>query len=417
MIVVTCSITKLRIFSALAVVAAAAAAAPTGATAAPPVRTVLFLDDAVIETAVGVKRVTSGPVKQATPIIDGASDHNFTPYVSVIRDGDRFRLWYDAISSETGERYFGYRESRDGLTWPGVSSRSTPPIEMRYGVSIAADGGGGLVAAWTGWRGTFFARSTDGLSWRPVTDQPGLAGIAGDIISLVRHRGRWLLFYKQALPAVPRMVAVSSSVDLVNWSNPKTLFAPDAGDGADTQFYGMGGIVDRGGLLVGFLRVLRDDSSGTGYGYTVLAWSRDGVTWSRDRQPFLDRSPRPGWDHAMAWADAQVTVGGKTLIYYGGYEDGHKDDPYTSRRIGVATMPRDRYVYRSGGVLTTVPLATRFVSLNMAGVITAKIGTASCRAAGDGVAVRLVCDRRPPVRSPIRLDLSRGRIWSLTVRE
>jgi len=130
----------------------------------------------------------------------------------------------------------------------------------------------------------------------------------------------------------------------------------------------MAGLIARGDLLIGMLKVLRDDLGAdankpvAGIGYTVLAWSRDGKTWQRDRQPFLDRNKKPGtWDHAMAWADCQLNVGDQTYIYYGGYKQGHKINRYEERQIGLAIMPKDRYVARQAANLKatlTTPLIT-----------------------------------------------------------
>jgi hypothetical protein len=145
----------------------------------------------------------------------------------------------------------------------------------------------------------------------------------------------------------------------------------------ETQFYAMSGVVTRGDLMIGLVKILRDDINATpnktgkqmgdlnrkaaGLGYTVLAWTRDGETWHRDHEPFLDRSMVPGyWDHAMAWGDEQIIVGDETYIYYGGYERGHKVARFEERQIGLAKMPRDRYVAMeasiSKGRLMTKPV-------------------------------------------------------------
>ena len=128
----------------------------------------------------------------------------------------------------------------------------------------------------------------------------------------------------------------------------------------------MGGSHARGPLLIGLVRVLRDDlpcdpgGPTDGIGYTALATSRDGIKWERFREPFIDRSPEPGWDHAMAWASAVLPVGDELFIYYGGYARGHKIEASKERQIGLARMTRDRYVARRAGndraLLRTQPL-------------------------------------------------------------
>jgi hypothetical protein len=126
----------------------------------------------------------------------------------------------------------------------------------------------------------------------------------------------------------------------------------------------MGAMHVRGGLHIGLVRVLRDDLPGgpkDGIGYSVLATSRDGLTWRRHRAPFFDRNPERGaWDHAMAWIGAALPVGDEVFLYYGGYARGHKVAPQTERELGLARMKRDRYLAlaptREEGTLLTRPL-------------------------------------------------------------
>lgn len=46
----------------------------------------------------------------------------------------------------------------------------------------------------------------------------------------------------------------------------------------------------------------------------------------------------------MTWGDSQLLVGDEVYVYYGGYRWGHKAEVYTERGLGLARMPRDRYV-------------------------------------------------------------------------
>jgi len=99
------------------------------------------------------------------------------------------------------------------------------------------------------------------------------------------------------------------------------------------------------------VRVLRDDlacdpgGAPDGIGYSVLATSRDGHTWQRYREPFLDRNQQAGtWDHAMSWIGGALPVDDEMFFYFGGYARGHKIAADTQRQIGLARMKRDRYV-------------------------------------------------------------------------
>jgi hypothetical protein len=142
---------------------------------------------------------------------------------------------------------------------------------------------------------------------------------------------------------------------------------PDQKDEGLTEYYSVGNVIARGGLLIGLLKVLRDDLPAEpdgkvqGIGYTVLAWTRDGEHWERDREPFMDRNPQPGtWDRAMTWGDCLLPVDDEVFIYYGGYARGHKVERFKERQLGFARMQRDRFVSRDaaseGGTLRTPPL-------------------------------------------------------------
>ncbi|MEE3368118.1 MAG: hypothetical protein VX346_02115 [Planctomycetota bacterium] len=102
------------------------------------------------------------------------------------------------------------------------------------------------------------------------------------------------------------------------------MYARNLNDGT-TQFYGMSGILVRGDLMVGLVKVLQDHLNATpgktaaemgspgrayaGFGYTVLARSRDGVTWQRDHEPFIPRNRVPGtFDYANARGEGRVRL-------------------------------------------------------------------------------------------------------------
>jgi len=198
-----------------------------------------------------------------------------------------------------------------------------------------------------------------------------------------------------------RITFQSESQDLVNWSELKNILRPDERDEGETQFYAMDGFLQRGDFLIGMVKVLRDDlkaddppdpADAYGIGYTTLAWTRDGKTWTRDRDKFLDRHPQPGaWDHAHAWIDEQIPVGEEVFLYYGGYARGHKVNRFEERQIGLIRMKRDRYVARETGKEAGT-LRTILVQLD------ADRMTVNCAARGqDGMRVRLMDDQGQPI--------------------
>jgi hypothetical protein len=339
----------------------------------------LFLDDDLIASQKNLKRMVHSPRRLPQPIVTAKDDRCFQPYVSVLRDPQtrRFRMWYNSAVSSTRSR-IAYLESDDGSDWirPHLELEDPSGLAVGFGAYVVDDGPKApdsqrrYKLAWEN-GGLFTAFSPDGLRWTAARDKPVLRDI-GDIISLSRDpiRKRYLLLckvhstpqdgYKGSTPNAQegyrRLVGQSASDDCVRWSPARRIIAADDRDEGVTEFYGIGPVIARGGLLVGMLKVLRDDlapepgGERTGIGYTVLAWTRDGETWRRDREPFLDRNPEAGtWDRAMTWGDGLLEVGDEVFIYYGGYARGHKVERFTERQLGLARLKQDRYVSRDAG--------------------------------------------------------------------
>jgi hypothetical protein len=343
----------------------------------------LFIDDHLVAAQSGLQRVVNQPPRLPEPIVTGREDKCFQPYVTVLRDPKtrRFRIWY-GVPENAGQSHLAYMESDDGIRWRRPHRVLADPARIQFGCSVIDEGPDSPDRAKRykyGWwydGGLQIAASADGLAWKLFAPGPVLRH-NHDITCIFRDpiRRRYLAMVSsyttgETWTGHRRIPMESVSDDLVHWTKPWVVIAPDAKDEGETQFYCMGGLIARGDLLIGMLRVLRDDLPAdaggpvAGIGYTVLAWSRDGEHWRRDREPFLDRNRKPGtWDHAMTWADCQLIVGDETYIYYGGYARGHKVERFTERQIGVARMPRDRYVAREAGD-TEATLRTPLVSFD-----------------------------------------------------
>jgi hypothetical protein len=287
-------------------------------------------------------------------------------------------MWYNSAVSST-RSHIGYLESADGVDWVRPHRELEDPggLPVGFGAYVVDDGpspadpGRRYKLAWE-MGGLYTAFSPDGVKWTPASDRPVLHSDLGDIISLSRDpiRNRYLLLCKvhsapedgyrgstpNAREGYRRLVGQSVSDDCVRWSPARRIIAADHRDEGVTEFYGIGQVIARGDLLVGTLKVLRDDlgpepgGEKTGIGYTVLAWTRDGETWHRDREPFMERNAEAGtWDRAMTWGDCLLPVDDEVFIYYGGYARGHKVERFLERQIGLARLPRDRYVSRDAG--------------------------------------------------------------------
>jgi len=333
-------------------------------------------------------------------------------------------MWYnvDVVDNPADGEFFGvsgHLDSADGIRWPGPYTRLTSLTadgRVRFGASVLDEGpqhrpaderykmmyfdAGNQV-------GPRVAFSPDGRQWTlPDGGKPVLKVANGDDIWTAARdplRRRYFLIGKifepytwtnaegEKVTATIRRYFTGFSPDFKTWGETKMVFSPDEKDSGITQWYGAAGFQVRGDLIIGFLRVLRDDLSpegvpqeaveantkgraglgasgigargGSGMGYTVLTWTRDGETWHRDRHTdkFFEPDPKVGaWDHAMSWVGSAVPVDDDLYLYYAGYRWGHKYHHSVERNIGIVKMKRDRFVARQGGdksgTLITRPL-------------------------------------------------------------
>jgi hypothetical protein len=383
----------------------------------------LFIDDSLIAESCNVRRVVNRPERDeriGNPIVTGKRDGCFQPYMTVVSDLERgrFRIWYGARTPDfdPSQSRLGYMESDDALHWGGARVLETPYVQ--FGASVLDEGPGSAdpqrrfkFAWWApptppgGKGGMKLATSPDGLLWT----QMKRPGAADDVILPHNHdidgifrdpvRNRYIAIASRhvtdpAWSGERRVTAQSVSDDLLEWKTPWRVLVPDPKrEHEQTQFYAMDGFLSRGPLLIGMVKVLRDDLKADdppdppdayGVGYTTLAWSRDGESWTRDREPFFDRDPRRGaWDHAHAWIDEQLPVGDEVFLYYGGYARGHKVNRFEERQIGLVRMKRDRYVARAAG-------ADGGSIVTPAVVIAGEALTVNADATGGEIRVRLV---------------------------
>lgn len=354
--------------------------APAGAAIALSTGPHLFLDESLIEFSSNITRRVIQPSRDPAipnPLVTGKEDGCFQPYLTVLREpqSGRFRLWYGVHTADfnTGQSHLGYLESADGIQWIRPHRVLADPAPIQFGVSIVDDGPDCPNPAqrykfgWYHGNGLRVAASADGLAWTALSSEVVVAH-NHEINSLF-----WDPLRKHYLATIScyvtgsswsgrrRVTQQSTSTNLLHWSAPWLVLTPDDQlDQGEAQFYALDGYVRRGELLIGMVKVLRDDLKADsppdppdayGIGYTTLAWSHDGEHWVRDREKFLDRSPQPGaWDHAHAWIDEQVPVGDEVYLYYAGYRRGHKVNRFEERQIGLVKMKRDRYVAREAGM-------------------------------------------------------------------
>jgi len=332
----------------------------------------LFLGDYLISESVNVLREVMMPERDPAipnPVLRADRDHCFQPYFTVSRSPEtgRVRIWYGAWRKDhhTNRSHLAYMESEDGIAWIRPMTTCTTP-EIQFGSEVLdrgsdwPDPGTRYVYGYWLEGGMRLLCSHDGLIWKRFTEGIVLSH-NHDINSIwydpVRRHymatvSTYMLSDRWALRRRTTMGAVSD--DLIHWSDPGYILYADPGEGdqGKTEFYGMSGYIARGPLVIGLVKVLRDDLTAAGVekeaygmGYTTLAWSYDGIHWMRDQTPFFEPDPDPAaWDHAHAWIDEQLIEGDSLWLYYGGYKQGHKMNRFEERQIGLVRTGRDRYV-------------------------------------------------------------------------
>lgn len=368
----------------------------------------LFVDDYLVAGSRGLTRTTHQPGKLPEPVIPSglAPWHNQPQwFMRVVHDAPSglFRAWYnlknpgghkksDGAGTGVPSCCYACAESPDGIRWryPDLGlvemdgSRKNNLLDAvfdNFGLFLVDDGPRERNPArrfklayhearrGDAGNGMSVMFSADGFRFTPFPGNPviphGPAGtVISDIIDGCRDplRREYLLGCKieqGGYPGKPhyhkegwrRCVGMAASGDFIHWSRPRLIVTPEPANGIE-EFYGFKPMV-RGDLYLGFLRVLRDDlpaspdGPANGIGWTELLASRDGRTWTRFQDKFIDRNPAEGtWDHAMAWYADSVTVGDREYVYYGGYSHGHK---VGDRAVGLGFLRRDGFVSRDAG--------------------------------------------------------------------
>ena len=344
----------------------------------------LFLDDYVIASMQRVKRTVMQAEKPAgNPVLwptESWEPPMATVYGSVIRDADKFKMWY---KSGMG---VAYAESDDGIHWrkPRLdlvvvdgqpsnilftkTGKTESPADFPYAYELfgvhrddrEADparrykmgfldidwkfqGPGGDPFHKGQRRGLGIAGSPDGIHWQLIENWASEAIVDGATHWMFDPaRNKYVLYgrTRKALPEVAaawqtnqwfkqwfsaRAVARIESPDFLHWDFTKPDTAPvvmtaDLKDKPGTEIYSMK-VFPYEGIYIGLLQVFHatpDDSTLD----VQLTVSRDSVHFARvaHRAPFLPVGPVGGWDRfnlSLANNDP-VSIGDELRIYYGG---------------------------------------------------------------------------------------------------
>jgi hypothetical protein len=345
----------------------------------------IFADDVMIFYKSGVERKCHVAQKPDHPVLKSDKPWEFvenegvkTPYAgiygSVLRDesSGSFRMWYN-VYKETC-----YAESPDGINWQKpdlglmgqtnkinlfdfqspsfILDKTEPDPAKRYKAVGAKDGFGKEVINRLKSKFRFSesyhrnyaycaAYSADGLNWTMYPD-PVLMGM--DTITLAQDpvTGEYLAFHKQTQDprSFGRQVFLSTSKDMLSWSNTELAMATDEIDheqarklegGTHAELYNMSAFPYSGqwlGLITHFRCIgepLVNGKAKAGQKGIIdvqLVHSRDGRKWQRcsDRSPVIPTGPYE-YDKGMVFGvcNTPVFVGDEMWMYYSASTDIH----------------------------------------------------------------------------------------------
>lgn len=320
-----------------ATVAICPAAEPAGSVGPDPL---LFIDDHFVEAGRGVRLRPHPPARREVVFtFDAPWEGPESAYPSVMKDGNRFRLYYRGGGESTRE-FACMAESDDGVRWrrptlglfehrgsrdnnivyapkekayreahnfaPFKDANPSAPPDQRYkavalGRVYDPDG--------TAHRVLNALASPDGLRWRKLRDDPVMTDGSFDSLNVAfwDTRLKKYVCYSREGRDGKRAIQRATSDDFITWSKPQWL--EYAGAPAE-QFYtnGITAYFRNPALYVGLpmrfvpeRKNLGADRRGVdGVSDAVLISSRDGLNF---RRTFMEAYIRPGpdplnWGHA-----------------------------------------------------------------------------------------------------------------------
>jgi len=358
----------------------------------------LFLDHRLMEASEGVRLVVNGAVKHGKPVLVADKPwENATlgGYITVLREEDLFRLWYEAYASDCMSDFDArlcYAESHDGLTWTKpelglfefqgskkdnivfedragdgyhggtVFKDPSAPAAERFKVLYQARGGT-RPEQWNAcMRGIY---SADGIHW---SKYPGiLADHLSDTQSVVDYdeaSGRYVGYFRLWVKEKVRAIGRSETGDFRSWPRDSFLvLAPDELDAPDMSMYtnAYHRYRDAQDAHLFFISCFYTSTNCLD---VQLATSRDGKLWHRpSREPFLRLGPDEAWDSKMFFVGVSVLpVGEELWLYYSAHSHDHGKSLEQVRcggGIGLARVRMDGFTSIDagpGGGSFTTPL-------------------------------------------------------------
>ncbi len=356
----------------------------------------LFVDEHLIEDLDGLRRVMQRPEKLASPVLEG--DKPWERWSASIignsvhydEEDGIFKAWYDTIGG------VAYATSQDGMHWQKPSlgiierdgSTDTNLISAGRNFSVVKDpadedpekrykamywGSRNEPDAPWGAKGHFVAFSADGIHWtpdprNPVADSRNGLTDGQFVLGWDSNHGKYVAYMRPTVfffDPDKRTSAWVASEDFINWGPPVLAVSPEETDGVEIEYYRMP-VAKYEGIYVGFIWVYHNDAEFADQSRdTVLAVSRNGITWSKPfgNETFLKTGEPGDWDSRFAAACKLIQVGDEIWLYYPGAniphnvpgEDGRRgstrewsgreiDGERRAYAVGIAKLRRDGFV-------------------------------------------------------------------------
>ena len=212
----------------------------------------LFVDDWLIDRMDGVRLTLHRPVPRERAIVfDKPWEGPWSAYATVMRDGDRFRMYYRGARPK-GPEVTCYAESTDGIVWrkpalglhafdgvtdtnivwtgpgahnftPFLDANPAAPADQRY-KAVGAH------------RGLLVLVSPDALHWRLLRPEPVFTKGAFDSQNLAfwdTTIGRYVCYFRTFHDGV-RAISRTTSTDFIEWQSPRPI---DTGSAPREHFY------------------------------------------------------------------------------------------------------------------------------------------------------------------------------------
>ena len=273
-------------------------------------------------------QTTAGWVKHPEPVMGGKYGAYFD--ISVLRENDTYRMWL----SWRPKASVALVESKDGIHWSEPPRIVLPPRkeagwENDINRPVVLKRGDAYHMWYTGQAKGHsyigYATSTDGISWKRMSDKPVLSpDEAWEKVAVMcphvlwdDRAGLYRMWYSAGEQYEPDAVGYATSPDGLKWTKHKSnpVFKSDAAFEWEKQKVTGCQIIQDGDWHIMFYIGFRD----VDHAQIGVARSRDGITnWERHSQNPIIRPGLNQWDHDACYKPYAVFDGSKWLLWYNG---------------------------------------------------------------------------------------------------